>query len=210
MVYNEAMSIDDPVSPRHIGIDSVGIGASTVNELKRLGLKIRRISGGARAVGGIDVEGHWQETTKNEDGAVRPAGPRVAEAERYADQRAQVFWRLREDLRLSRIGLPNDRRLFEQLTAIEYESPGGRITIEKKEKIKRKLGGKSPDKADAVAYGNFVRERRPPRAQTAAVLVVDRNHDDGLEKLLTHHDKIRRGEERQLERMLTGRRRKKR
>ena len=97
-VYLDATSRDNPVDPRYIGIDSVGVGASAVNELKRLGLKVRLISGGQRAIPRVDTDLLWSET-KDVEGKLRSAGPVVVEAERYDNVRSQVWWTLREDLR---------------------------------------------------------------------------------------------------------------
>jgi hypothetical protein len=205
IVHREMTNPDAPISPRNVGIDSVGVGASTVNELVRLGVRVRRISGGERAVPAIDIEGQWSQTRKDEEGALRPAGPVVPEAERYANVRSQVFWRLREDLRLNRIGLPKDQRLFEELTAIEYEEPGGKITLALKEHIRSRVG-RSPDKADAVAYGNWVRPRSPDRAHLAPkTQKVDRNRDTGLEKRLAAHAKHAQAEERRIRRQFAHR-----
>ena len=179
-VFAEIMNPDALIDPRYVGIDSVGIGASTVNELTRLGVRIRRISGSMRAVGGTDVEARPEGTDASENWRG------VTDVARYADERAKVFWRLREDLRLNRIALPNDRRLFEELTAIEYEE-WPKIRIDKKEKIKTRLGGRSPDKADAVAYGNYVRPRRPilrPAKPTIPERAVIGNRDYGLEMFM--------------------------
>jgi len=205
IVYQEVMDEENPIDPRHVGIDAVGVGASTVNELKRLGIKVRYISGGMRAAPGIDVEGQWSETEEDFEGRTRPSGPVVVESERYANERSRVFWRLREDLRLNRIALPNDPRLFEELTSIEYEEPNGKITVEKKESIRAKLR-RSPDKADAVAYGNAVRSRRPTLPRRSDSRLPDRRRDGntehGLEMLLTKHAKHQMKERKRMERAL--------
>jgi len=206
IVYREITDETNPVDPRHVGIDAVGVGASTVNELKRLGIRVRILSGATRAVPQIDTEALWSETEETDDGAPRPIGPKVVEAERYANQRSQVLWRLREDLRLGRIALPNDKKLFEELTAIEYEEPGGKITIALKAKIRIRLG-RSPDRADAVAYGNWVRPRRPLRRPKEEKPKSDRNCDTGLERMLTRHEKRIATEERRVKRFMKRRKR---
>ncbi|KKL95539.1 hypothetical protein LCGC14_1853520, partial [marine sediment metagenome] len=203
IVYREINDSDNPVNPRHVGIDAVGVGASTVNELKRLGVRVRILSGATRPVPQIDTEVLWSKTDKSDDGTPRPTGPRIVEAERYANQRSQVLWRLREDLRLNRIALPDDKKLFEELTAIEYEEPGGKITIAPKKLIKIALG-RSPDRADAVAYGNWVRPRRPLRQAKKEEPKANRNVDRGLEKLLARSQKRIAAEQRRMKRFLKG------
>ncbi len=190
MVFAEINDSNNPIDPRHVGIDAVGIGASTVNELKQLGVKIRLISGGMRAVPGVDTEERWSETEETEDGQLRPKGARVLDVGRYFNQRSQVFWRLREDLRLGRIAIPNDEKLFEELTVLEYKDENGKITVVPKLKLKEKLG-RSPDRADALAYGNFVRPRKPAKKPPGEPKPKDRNHCDGLERIKA--DKGRRG-----------------
>jgi hypothetical protein len=187
-VYPEIVDSRNPIDPKHVGVDSVGVGASTVNELKKLGIRIRRISGAVRPIPQLDWSARWASTEEVGDGTVRPTGPVVPEAETYANTRSQVYWRLREDLRLGRIALPNDRLLFEELTAIEYEVPNGKITIEPKADIKIKLG-RSPNRGDAVAYGNFARPRIPPKRPPRDATEVRRvdNRDYGLEMVLERH-----------------------
>lgn len=203
-LYSEIMDADNPVNLRYVGIDSVGVGASAVNELKRLGVRVRMISGGMRAAPGVDVEGRWLDTTTDIEGVVRPTGPIVVEAERYANTRVAVFWRLREDLRLNRIGLPNDPMLFDELTAIEYEDQNGKLVLDKKEKVKVRLG-RSPDLADALAYGNWVRARGVVRGKTIAVkpeMRTTSSRDYGLEIRLTAQAKRDAKEKKRLERAL--------
>lgn len=210
-VYPEIVDEDKPIDPKYVGIDSVGVGASTVNELKKLGLRIRKIGGSNRPVAQVDWEARYETTEENEDGTIRPTGPLVAETETYANTRSQVLWRLREDLRLGRIALPNDKLLFEELTAIEYEVPGGtgKITVAPKDDIKLQIG-RSPNRADAVAYGNFVRPRRPPKGERKGLPEARRvdNRDYGLEKLLEHQAKEERRaiRQRRTENRLRGRR----
>lgn len=201
-VYAEIMSEFAPINPRYVGIDSVGVGASTVNELKRLGVTIRRLHGGARVAGGVDVAEQWSATTKDEDGKERPAGAVVVEAETYKNLRAAVFWRLREDLRLGRIALPNDPKLFEELTAIQYDPNADKITIQEKKEIRVNLG-RSPDRADAVAYGNYVRPRAPVRlVRTTATAETSHSRDTRLEEYIAERTKRQSREQRHFERAL--------
>jgi len=209
IVHAEITNPDAPIDPRYVGIDAVGVGASAVNELKRLGTRVRLISGGMRAIPSVDHEALWAET-REEDGKVRPAGPTVVEAERYANQRSAVLWRLREDMRLGRIGLPNDRRLFEELTVLEYELQNGKIAVVEKKKI-RALLGRSPDASDAVAYGNYARRRAPLRTKSEGKPLVNApGIDRGLERLLATRQKQQLAEDKRIRRMLGNRARAKR
>lgn len=198
-VFLEVTDKDNPVDPRHVGIDSVGVGASTVNEMRRLGLKVRHISGGTRAVPGLDTDLLWSETEVDLEGKLRPTGPTVIQAEKFRDMRSQVWWRLREDLRLGRIALPHDEELWQDLTTPQYGTPNNKITVESKDQIKKRIG-RSPDKGDACVYGNFVRRRSPTRTKAKEDLEVDRNRDYGLERYLKRHAKRQAKEKRLLER----------
>jgi len=52
-----------------------------------------------------------------------------------------------------------DEALFRELVVPTYESRGGKVVVEAKEVIRKRLGGATPDRADAVVYGNWVRSR---------------------------------------------------
>lgn len=201
-VFNEATDKDNPVDPRYIGIDPVGVGASTVNKLRELGLRLRRLFGSARAVPGIDVDLLWSETDVNMEGRIQPTGPTVVETERYDNLRSQVWWRAREDLRLGRIALPPDEELWQDLCTPSYETKGGKIQVESKETVITRLR-RSPNKGDACVYGNFVRRRTPSTRQVRPKLPVDRvpNRDYGLERRLAIHEKRVKAEERRIKRM---------
>lgn len=203
-IFLDATSRENPVDPRYIGIDSVGVGASAVNELKRLGLKVRLISGGQKAIPRIDTDLLWSET-KSVEGRVRSAGPLVVEAERYDNTRSQVWWTLREDLRLNRIALPEDPELFKDLTAPTFGTPNNKIAVEGKDKLRTRLG-RSPNKGDALAYWNWVRRRSPLNTRVPPS-PVSKNEDRGLERLLAKHNKQREQKERRFQRMLRQRQR---
>ena len=196
MAYGEIMDANAPINPRNVGIDSVGVGASTVNELRRLGVRIRELSGGTRAVPTLDTEART--------GGAEGEEPRtfvVAEAGRYRNLRSQIYWRLREDLRLGRIGLPKNTQLFEALTAIEYEEPSGCVTLASKDQTKVRIG-RSPDDADAVAYGNWVRHRERQRViKKPDAVAPSRNRDTGLERKLGELAKRAKKEEQRVRRM---------
>lgn len=201
IVFREMMDEEAPINPKHVGLDSVGVGASTKNELKRLGVNVRLISGGTRAIPRIDLEERWSETSKTIDGVLRPEGAVVAEAETYDNHRSQVFWRLREDLRLGRIALVRSQSLFEDLTAIQYEVKLGKIKVMPKADIKSMIG-RSPNEGDAVAYGNWARSRVPARTKPSDIPPSSSERDTGLERLLLRVNKQQVIEQRRVMRML--------
>jgi hypothetical protein len=72
---------------------------------------------------------------------------------RFKNVRAECFWRLREALDPASgedICLPDDRDLRVELAAMRYKIVAGKIQIEEKAEIIKRLGH-SPDKADAIA-----------------------------------------------------------
>ncbi len=97
------------------------------------------------------------------------ASQRASEPARFANARAEMYWNLRERLRLTYqecrgetletgpyISLPYDDDLHAQLCAPNYLiNSSDQIQIESKEEIKKKLRGKSPDKADALALAFY-------------------------------------------------------
>lgn len=129
---------------RHVGVDSVGVGASTVNKLKELRQNVGALNGGARAEPDVDREGD------------RP----VLREESFNNLRSQMWWQLRMDLQHGRIGLPEDEELFQDLCSPQWETRGGKVVVESKEQIRKRLG-RSPDKGDAAVYWNWVRRRAP-------------------------------------------------
>jgi hypothetical protein len=136
--------------PKSIGVDSIGVGAGTVNEIRRLlgGVaSCTPLNSGAaavtRAAKAGDGEG-WE-----------------SDANQFLNLRAQMYWQAREDLRRGRLALPNDPQLIEELITPTYEVRNGKVVVEPKADVKRRLG-RSPNKADALVYGNWVRPRTRP------------------------------------------------
>lgn len=181
----------NPIDPRYVGIDPIGGGSGTVNELRGLGIKIRHLGGGNKAVPGIERDQAWSTTETEMGDSIRSAGKAVVQAERFVNLRSQIWYGFREDLRLGRVAIPNDEELFEDLTTPEYETKNGVICVEKKEEIVKRLG-RSPDKGDAAVYGAFVRCKVPPRPRRKSKEPEPRRRGDqdfGLEKLVAQHER---------------------
>jgi hypothetical protein len=203
-VYREAVDATHPVDQRHIGIDCVGVGASTVNELRRCGLKVRWLGGGNRAVPGLDRDTLWSIVEPDLEGNLKPAGPRVVEAERFLNLRSQVWWRMREDLRLGNVALPKDESLWQDLCTPTYTTKGGKIIVQSKEEIIRQLR-RSPNKGDACCYGNFVRRRGGRRQKAVAMVDQGPNRDVRLEKMLERNRRQAAAEEQRIRRAYAAR-----
>lgn len=120
---------------KHCGVDTVGVGAGTYNEMKRLGFRIQSLNGGEKP----------KELARRE--------------EEFNNLRSQMWWQLRVDLEAGRVALPDDEELWEDISSVHWETRNGKIVVESKEKIKIRLG-RSPDKGDAAVYWNWVRQSR--------------------------------------------------
>jgi phage terminase large subunit len=133
------------VKPEFIGVDSVGVGAGTVNALKELGYKVV-------ALGGADSP----TSHKGE--------------EDFNNLRSQMYWQMREDLRLGNIILPRDEGLIADLTAPTFAIKNGKIVVESKDEIKKRLG-RSPNRGDSAIYWNWVRKGNRTKSKLTASLI---------------------------------------
>lgn len=135
-VANEAKALR--IDPEAIGVDGVGVGAGCVNEARRLDVWVRSLNGGERAVDTVEVEA-------------------------FNNLRSQMWWQGRLDLERRAVALPDDDELIEDLITPTWQSQNGKIVVETKEQIKKRLpGGRSPNKGDAWIYWNWVRPRDIP------------------------------------------------
>ncbi|MBS4034380.1 MAG: hypothetical protein KGZ85_07955 [Ignavibacterium sp.] len=126
---------DENIEAKRVGVDSVGVGAGTVNALKEMDQYVAAL-GGADAP--VDI---------------------ANQEEKFKNLRSQMWWQLREDLRNGIIALPPDDELTADLITPEWEPKNGKVVVESKELIKKRLGH-SPNKGDAVVYWNWVRNSR--------------------------------------------------
>jgi hypothetical protein len=138
------------IDPMNVGIDNVGVGAGAVNELDKLTLGaelgvVIRCSGGA-----------IENTQHMPDGSTYEWAP---DANLFDTYRSQAHWQLREDLRQGFLALPRDRNLARQIVTPTYKTDGGKVHVERKDEIKKRLGGYSPNELDALVYWNWVRRR---------------------------------------------------
>lgn len=127
--------VSGSVPAGRVGVDGIGVGAAAVSELLRIGHRIVNIQSGGGAV------------------------PRKGDVEEYGNLRAQMYDLLADDLQQGRVGGPGfaDLQLQEELVAVKAGVRSGKTFIREKDKI-RELLGRSPNKADAVVYWNWVRQ----------------------------------------------------
>lgn len=152
------------IAAEHVGVDPVGVGAGTVNEAARLEFHVRRLGGGESPI---------EQAARAPDGSSMDWAP---DANRFNNLRSQMGWQLREDLRLGEIGLPNDPKLFRQLTAVRFDVKGGKVCMEEKKEVKKRLG-RSPDDFDSIMYGNWVR----PRMAVAGEPEIGKDQHPGID-----------------------------
>lgn len=151
--------------PANTGVDSIGVGAGTINELARL-------MGGRYLVNAFVAGAHaFKHTEKSPDGTTFEWAP---DAGSFENLRAQALWNLREDLRQERIAIPPDKRLWRQLTAFTFEQKPGKVVVEPTKKIKERIGS-SPDDAMATCIWNWVRPRAAVVIEQAKPTPVDQD-----------------------------------
>lgn len=131
------------ISLKCLGIDGVGVGAGTINTLKEYGIR---------------------DSAINLQGAAQPL--EIGLEEKFNNLRSQMWWQTREDLRLGDVVMLNDEELIADLTTPKFEVKNGKIHVESKEDIKKRLG-RSPNKGDAFVYWNW---RRKPRSRNIEFL----------------------------------------
>ena len=120
------------IHPQHVGVDAVGIGSGVIDILAAQHYHVCEIQGGAS-----------------------PIDKDIQEAFKPFNLRSQMYYQLMKDIRDGNIGNLTDENLKMELQSIQYEIVSEKtVKILPKEAIK-KLLGKSPDLADALAYCNW-------------------------------------------------------
>jgi hypothetical protein len=108
---------------QRIRVDVGGVGGGVVDRLRELGYEVQAVAFGGKA----------------------------DDARRFTNQRAAMFWGLREALERGLLVLPDDDDLVADLCALRYQfAQDGRIALEGKDECRKRLG-RSPDRADALA-----------------------------------------------------------
>jgi len=117
-------------------VDVIGVGAGVVDRLREMGKRVVPFNASA-GTGHRDRSGELG----------------------FADSRSAAWWNLREMLETEPLALPPDDRLIGDLTAPHWRvMSGGRIKVESKDEIRKRLG-RSTDDGDAVIQA-FWRDKR--------------------------------------------------
>ncbi len=123
-----------------IHVDVIGCGTSPFDHLVGQGIHAVPVNGAAATPGEFDKSGQL----------------------RFYNMRALLWWRLRERLDPSSFppcALPPGQDVKADLCAPRWKLSGGKILIESKDDLIERLG-RSPDKGDALVYGNIETAKR--------------------------------------------------
>ena len=133
-------------------------GASVVNMMLPLGLKGVQVNIDAIGVGGAVVDAARETLTGANIRAVNFGGKSEATDKSgvlaMRNARAEAYWGFRELCEEGVIMIPDDPELIADLAALRYKPMAGKITLENKAAIKKRIG-RSPDAGDAVVLATF-------------------------------------------------------
>lgn len=130
-----------------VGVDPVGVGVGTLNQMKAAGLNVRGLNAGGAMIPGLKP---WFDAR-----------------EVFENLGAQMHWLARQDLEHGRVYVPDDEELFEELIARTWSPKRGKIVLEPKDDVRVRLG-RSPNKADGFVFWNWVRQI-PARLRSATM-----------------------------------------
>lgn len=154
--YHTSKLTDYDVMDSFIGIDTVGVGASTLDTFLDNGFTPVSLCGK-----------QWDEVIATDTVETLPSGisnPNFGKSlYKFQNLRSQMLYELRTDFQEGKIkiNMPDEdefREFCKEAISIKFKESGSYIVIESKENIKKRLGGLSPNKIDAVAYANWVRK----------------------------------------------------
>lgn len=167
-----ALATDVAISLREWGakritVDAEGVGHGMVSELKRISTKHR-----AKPTEAL----HDAEVV-----AFRAAGRPTSTADGllFLNLRAQLYWHARElsRLRLWDLGAVDDDDVLAELCAPRYEIQNGKVKIEKKKDLKKRLGV-SPDRAEALLLAFWEAHAEASLPVSARVLTTTSTQPD--------------------------------
>lgn len=166
-------------------VDVIGLGGGVVdrlNELKRehnaVGdTQFWRVQGVNVAVPALEKKARSQSNSRSK----RNEPTNIME---FANKRAELYWKLREAFERGTIYLmPDDKGndpedLMDELSNIEYKFLGGKIFIEEKAEMKKRLDGKSPDHADALMLTLEIQSDRWSMGQVQTAPAAETSHTE--------------------------------
>ena len=124
-----------------IAVDGDGVGGGVVDRIRELKYPVLEING--------------QKNPDNEKDHAR-----------YTNTRSQMWWEGGLKFAEEEVTVPDDKLLQRQLCNCKYEmSSSGKVKAERKDEIKKRSSGKSPDRADAFLMGLFALKHVPGKAK---------------------------------------------
>lgn len=175
--YQTGKVQDYNINDENIGVDAVGVGVGTVNQFETLGWNVTPLQGFA-----------------NKDAI--PQDNEGKHLYNFESLRSQMYFQAAQDLmkREVIIDLQDksvEKALIKELTIIQYSLSKNSIKIESKDNIKKKLGGKSPNLADAFVYWNWVSKDRTGNNAEAPFIFGSSHVESGIDKKM---DEIKKGD----------------
>jgi phage terminase large subunit len=93
----------------------------------------------------------------------------MTEPNRFDDINSELYWKLRTWFYKKQIALHEDKKLFDELVGRRWgiNKQNGKIQVEKKDDVKKRSGGRSPDRSDslALAFSGGMRSGYTPLPQ---------------------------------------------
>ena len=123
----EILKLAKKYEPEYICIDSLGVGAGVYDALRRSFPKVYAVE-----------------------------FSRSSKKPQFRVLRDELWYSLRNLFEKQPVTIPNLEPLRVQLSTVRFEDQMGTIKIEAKKDIKKRLGGESPDYADALAISMYI------------------------------------------------------
>jgi phage terminase large subunit len=138
---NRILNIIDPLDRNvRVNIDDTGNGGGTTDRMRQLSEESFR--------GGLPVH-QYQLVAYNFSSKEMMSDH---QREKYHDVTSMLYWNLRTWFIKKQIALHYDKNLFNELVGRRWSiTTAGKIKIESKDEYKKRTGGKSPDRSDALA-----------------------------------------------------------
>lgn len=108
--------------PSVISVDVIGVGLGVASILKDSGIEIK------------STKVNNKPTKRRDD---------------FKDLKAQLWWSAKEWFETEEVEIPDNGEFIDELCVTGYQKDTGKIAIEAKKAVRKKLGGKSTDFADA-------------------------------------------------------------
>lgn len=114
------------IDASQVNVDEIGIGGSPIDFLRHREKYVKAINASSKA----------SDTTM------------------YVNVRAEMYYTLRNRFKNGTISIPKSDLLIDELSKIKYKFNSGKIQIEDKKEMKKRIG-KSPDRADSIAMAYY-------------------------------------------------------